>query len=117
MATYTLNKDAVKHAQKLIDEGKVDLDTAWSEEKPSAADGNAEIERHGYAAYGLWFLAVEPDASEDTKERYHFPYGDFSKVSRQGLIHAEQRAAQNDHDDVAKAAKQLLEHLDAQRSD
>jgi hypothetical protein len=117
MPTYRLNDAAVRHARQLIDDGSVDVDTGWSEGKPTADEGTAEIEKHGYDAYGRWFLGIEPEASEDTKERYHFPIGDFSKVYRQGLVHAEQRAAQNDHDDVAKAAKRLLERLDAKQSD
>ena len=112
MPSYRLNDAAVRHARKLIDDGSVDVETGWSEGKPSPDEGTAEIDAHGYDAYGLWFLGIEPDASEETKERYHFPIGDFTKVYRQGLVHAEQRAAQNDHDAIAKAARQLLEHLD-----
>jgi hypothetical protein len=113
MATYRLNDAAVRHARTLIDDGSVDADTGWSEGKPTAQEGTAEIDRGGYEAYGLWFLGIEPDAAEDTKERYHFPIGDFTDVYRQGLVHAEQRAAQNDHDAIAKAARELLERLDA----
>jgi hypothetical protein len=112
MPVYRLNDAAVQQARRLIDDGEVDAETGWSEAKPSAEDGNAEIEEHGHEAYGRWFLGIDPDGAEDTKQRYHFPIGDFAKVSRQGLVHAEQRAAQNDHDAIAKAAKQLLEHLD-----
>lgn len=112
MATYRLNDAAVRNARELIDDKKVDTDTEWSKGQPSADDGNAEIEKAGYDAYGRWFLGIDPDASEDTKERYHFPFGDFSTVFREGLIAAESRAAQNDHDTVAKAAKQLLDRLD-----
>ncbi len=112
MARYELNDAAVEHARALIDQGAVDADTAWSDGKPSPEEGSAEIERDGYEAYGRWFLGIDPEASEDSKQRYHFPIGDFSKLHRQGLVHAEQRAAQNDHDEIAKAAKQLLEHLD-----
>jgi hypothetical protein len=112
MPEYRLNQAAVKHARRLIDDGEVDAETGWSEGKPSPGEGTTEIDEHGYDAYGRWFLGIDPDSSEDTKQRYHFPVGDFSKVYRQGLVHAQQRAAQNDHDEIAKAAKQLLEHLD-----
>jgi hypothetical protein len=113
---YRVNEDAVKHARQLIDDGKVDVDTEWSDAAPSADDGNAEIEKHGYDGYGAWHLAVDPDASEETKGRYKFPYGDFTKVNRAALIHVKQRAAQNDHDEVEKAADELLQHLDRKRS-
>ena len=115
MPTYRVNEDAVKQARKLIDDGKVDVDTEWSDAAPSADDGNAEIEAHGYDGYGAWHLAVDPDASEETKGRYKFPYGDFSKVNRAALIHAKQRAAQNDHDAIEKAFDELLQRLDAKR--
>ncbi len=116
MPTYRLNQDAVRQARTLIDDGKVDVDTEWSDAAPSAADGNAEIEKHGYEGYGAWHLAIDPDASEETKGRYKFPYGDFSKVNRAALIHGKQRAAQNDHDAIEKAFDDLLQHLDAKRS-
>ena len=62
----------MKQARKLIDDGAVDVDTEWSDAAPSADDGNAEIEAHGYDGYGAWHLAIDPDASEETKGRYSF---------------------------------------------
>ncbi|MBW8764888.1 MAG: hypothetical protein JF630_01210 [Geodermatophilales bacterium] len=116
MPEYRVNKDAVAQARKLIDAGKFDDATEWSDAAPSADEENAEIERHGYAGYGAWHLAVDPDAGEDTKKRYAFPYGDFSQVNRAALIHAKQRAAQNGHDDIEKVADDLLGSLDQKRS-
>jgi hypothetical protein len=60
-------------------------------------------------------LAIDPDASEETKGRYAFPYGDFSALNRGALIHGKQRAAQNGHDAIEKAADLLLEQLDEKR--
>ena len=115
MPSYPVNEDPVEQARKLIDDGKVDVDTEWSDAAPSADDGNAEIEKHGYEGYASWHLAVDPDAGEETKGRYKFPYGDFSKVNRAALIHGKQRAAQNDHTAVEKAFDELLTHLDDSR--
>ena len=115
MPNYQVNKDAVKQARTLIDDGKVDVETEWSDAAPSADDGNAQIEKHGYEGYAAWHLAVDPDASEETKGRYKFPYGDFSKVNRAALIHGKQRAAQNNHDEIEKAFDGLLTHLDDTR--
>ena len=70
------------------------------------------LEKDGYDAFGEWHLAVDPEASEETKGRYRFPYGDFSRVNRAALIHAKQRATQNDHDAIARAADGLLRRLD-----
>ena len=115
MPTYRVNKDAVAQARKLIDAGKVDVDTEWSDAAPSADDGNAEIEKRGYEGYGAWHLAIDPDADEETKKRYAFPYGDFAKVNRAALIHGKQRASQNGHEAVEKAADRLLQRLDEKR--
>jgi hypothetical protein len=115
--TYEVNKDAVAHARKLIDAGTFDDETEWSDAAPSADDGNAEIEKHGWESYAAWHLAVDRDANEQTKARYRFPYGDFRKVNRAALIHGKQRAAQNDHDAIEKAFDELLQRLDAKRGD
>jgi hypothetical protein len=114
--TYRVNKDGVGQARKLIDAGKVDVDTEWSEAAPSADEENAVIEKHGYDGYGAWHLAIDPEAGEETKKRYAFPYGDFSQVNRAALIHAKQRAAQNDHAEIEKAADELLQKVDEKRS-
>jgi hypothetical protein len=116
MPSYKVNKAGVAQARKLIDQGKYDDTTEWSQAAPSADQENKEIDAHGYDGYGGWHLAVDTDASEETKGRYRFPYGDFEKVNRAGLIHLKQRASQNDHDDIARAADELLEHLDRKRS-
>jgi hypothetical protein len=112
MPNYDVNKSAVKQARSLIDDGKYDTETEWSDAAPSTDEENRVIDKEGYDAFGAWHLAVDPDASEDTKGQYAFPYGDFSKVNRAALIHAKQRAAQNDHDAIEKAADELLQHLD-----
>lgn len=113
MPSYEVNKDAVKQAERLIDAGTVDADTGWGDAAPDADAGNKEIEKEGYDGYGRWFLGIDTEASEETKGRYGFPYGDFSKVNRSALIHAKQRASQNDHAEIEKVASSLLDRLDA----
>jgi hypothetical protein len=117
MPSYRVNKDAVRQARKMIDAGDYDDKTEWSDAAPSTDDGNDVIDKEGYDGYGRWHLAEDPDASEDTKGRFAFPYGDFRKVNRAALIHAKQRAAQNDHDEIEKAADDLLSHLDDERGE
>jgi hypothetical protein len=116
MPRYEVNEAAVEKARRLVDAGTYDDTTEWSQAAPSAARENQEVEENGYDGYGSWHLGVDPDASEETKGRYHFPYGDFSRVNRAALIHAKQRASQNDHEEVARAADDLLERLDRERS-
>jgi hypothetical protein len=114
MTSYKVNEAAVKQARRLIDEGKVDTKTGWGDAAPTAAEGNKVIEREGYDGYGRWHLGIDTEASEETKDRYGFPYGDFKKVNRSALIHAKQRASQNDHKEIEKAAGDLLDRLDRQ---
>lgn len=116
MPEYTLNEAAVEHARELIDGGHVDTGTEWSDAAPSTEDENDMIDKEGYDGFGRWHLGIEKGASEDTKGRYAFPFGDFHKVNRAALIHAKQRASQNDHDELAKAADRLLERLDEKGS-
>ena len=112
MADYRVNEAAMAKARELIDDGKVDTSTEWSDAAPSTQDENAVIDKGGYDAFGEWHLGIDTGASEETKGRFGFPYGDFSRVNRAALVHAKQRAAQNDHDDIAKAADELLQRVD-----
>ena len=111
MAQYELNDKAVRNAERLIRDGKVDSSTEWSDGQPSTDDENEFIDRHGYEAFGEWHLAIDPEAGEETKGRYAFPFGDFSKVHRDGLNSAKQRAAQYEHDEIERAADELLQQL------
>lgn len=112
MADYRVNDEAVTQARKLIDDGQLDTDTDWSDAAPSADDENAVIDAEGYDGFGRWHLGIDTESSEETKGRFGFPYGDFSKVNRAALIHAKQRASQNDHDDILEAADDLLARVD-----
>lgn len=116
MPQYQVNEEGVEKARKLIDDGDVDTTTEWSDAAPSPDEENDVIESHGYDGFGRWHLAIEEGASEETKGRFGFPYGDFRKLNRAALIHAKQRAAQNDHDDIAQAADDLLQRLDDKAS-
>lgn len=112
--TVKLNETALRHARSLVRDGKVVRDErdAWSEHAPSADDENAFIDDDGWTDYGKWYLGVDDDDDRDTKQRYSFPYGDFKKVHRCGVISLESRAGQYDHDDIRDAAKKLLELID-----
>jgi hypothetical protein len=115
MPKYDVNTDAVRHARKLIDAGDYDDETEWSDAAPSTEQANDVLEKKGWDEFSRWHLAVDPDANEETKARFAFPYGDFATVNRAALIHAKQRASQNDHDAIEKAAGELLDRLDAKR--
>jgi hypothetical protein len=104
-----LNERAYDHAKALITDGKVVLDDrdAWSEHRPSAERENEFIDEHGFAEYGRWYLGVDDEYAEDTKSRYKFPYGDFEKVHRCGLLAAESRAGQRKYVDIERAVAHL----------
>jgi hypothetical protein len=109
---YRVNDSGVAKARELIDAHQYVLESSWSDEAPSADEENADIDRHDWDQYGDWHLAIDNEASEDTKDRFGFPYGDFRRVHRSALIAAKVRASQNDHDAIAEAADALLTHLD-----
>ena len=110
----SLNKKAYDYAKKLISENKVVHDDRdeWSEAAPTAARENTFIKNDGYAEYSKWHLGIDADKPDDTKGHYSFPYGDFTKVRRGGVISLESRATQNGHDDIAEATRKLLEEID-----
>jgi hypothetical protein len=102
-------KTAYAHAKQLIGEGKVVLDErdAWSEHQPSAEAENQFIRQHGFDAYAKWYLGIDDEQHEHTKGRHKFPYGDFEKVHRCGVLVAESRAGQYKYTDIENAAAHL----------
>ena len=116
MATE-LNNPAVEQARALVRDGKVVRDERddWSEAAPTADEENAFIEREGWTEYSHWHLGVDRDENPETKQASSFPYGDFRKVHRSGVIAAESRAGQYDHDDIEDALKKLLELIDSDK--
>ena len=75
---------------------------------------NEFIEARGWDEYANWHLGVDDEASEHTKARYKFPYGDFERVHRCGLNAAEVRAARQKYLDIEDAAVRLREMMDKQ---
>jgi hypothetical protein len=114
MATK-LNKKALDNALRLVKDKKIERDTRddWSEHAPSADEENAFIDKNGFREFSQWHLGMDPEASEGTKGSVSFPFGDFKKVHRCAVISLESRAAQYGHSDIQKAAKDLLEKIDA----
>jgi hypothetical protein len=106
-----LNQQAVEHAQNLIKGHQYERNSDRSEAQPSAEEENKFIDDNGWGAFAKWHLAYHTEASEETKSRYKFPFGDFSKVHRSALIAAKQRAGSEDYNEVESAADKLLEKL------
>ena len=116
MASYSVNEPAVVRARKLIDARQYVLRSQWSDVQPSAADGTAYLEKHGWEDYAGWHLGLTDGATEQTKGRYAFVYGDFRRLHRMGIIACHYRAAEWGHKEIELAAHDLLQHLDATRA-
>jgi hypothetical protein len=113
-----LNQRAFGHARTLVADGRFVYDDrdAWSEHQPSAADENRFIHEHGYEEYSRWYLGIDDETRENTKGHYKFPYGDFAKVHRCGLLAAESRAGQRKYFDIELAIAHLHGMLEALHS-
>jgi hypothetical protein len=116
MASYTVNKLAVAHARELIDARQYVLKSEWGDAQPSAADGTGYLEAHSWDDYAAWHLGLTEGATDHTKSRYAFVYGDFRRLHRMGLIACHYRAAEWGHKDIELAAHDLLQYLDKSRS-
>jgi hypothetical protein len=116
MAEYRVNKRGVAKARKLIDAHQYRVRTRWADAQPRAADQNRFLKSNGWPEYGSWYLALAEGASDDTKARYAFVFGDFHRLHRMGLIACYYRAAEWEHTEVMLAAHNLLVYLDKSRT-
>jgi hypothetical protein len=112
MASYSVNERAIAHARRLIDARQYVLDSDWGEVQPRAEDENAFLKGHSWDEYADWYLGLNQDATDETKSRYAFAYGDFRRVHRTGLIACQYRAAEWRHKEIELAAHSLLQLLD-----
>jgi hypothetical protein len=112
--TIELNKPALRHARALVRDGKVVRDGQgdWAEAQPTPDEENSFVERDGWTEYSHWHMGIDKSADRETKDAYSFPFGDFRRVHRSGVIAGEVRAAQFDHTEIRDALKKLLELID-----
>ena len=114
MASYTLNEGAVERARDLIDRTPV---------RPRQRLGRRSAARRGRrtatsnptrgTSTPHWHLGLTDGATDETKARYAFVYGDLRRVHRSGLIACVYRASEWRHKAVELAAHDLLQRLDA----
>jgi hypothetical protein len=93
---YTVNKDAVRHAKRLIDARQYVLRSRWQDVQPRAGEQNAFLKTPCWEKYAAWHLGLTESADEETKARYACHY----------------RAAQWRHKEIELAAHELLQYLD-----
>jgi hypothetical protein len=116
VASYAVNERAVAHARRLIESRQYVLQSEWGEVQPRADDENAFLESHSWDEYAEWHLGLTEGASEETKARYAFVFGDFRRIHRSGIIACHYRAAEWRHKEIELAAHGLLQLLDDTRA-
>jgi len=107
VAGRQLNRSGVNNANARIRAGDINTTSSWSF---SAADGNKLLgpDRDDWSNYGKWHLAVNTNASEETKARYSYPFGKNGNVYRSALIAIRQRAGQQKDTTIFKLPVVLL---------
>ncbi len=113
MASYSVNPRAVERARRLIEARQYVLESDWGDAQPRAAAENAFLESHSWEDYAEWHLGLTEGATDETKARYAFVYGDFRRIHRTGLIACVYRASEWRHKEIELAAHDLLQELDA----
>ena len=112
MAKYEVNPAGVERARSLIEAKQYVLDSDWGEVQPRAEAQNSYLESHSWEKYAEWHLGLTDGATDQTKARYAFVYGDFRRLHRTGLIACVYRASEWRHKDIEVAAHDLLQYLD-----
>ena len=113
VAAYSVNPGAVSHARRLIEGRQYVLESDWGDAQPDAEAENRYLETHDWDDYAAWHLGLTEGATDGTKARYAFVYGDLRRVHRSGLIACVYRASEWRHKEVELAAHDLLQLLDA----
>ena len=112
MASYAINERAVEKARRLIESRQYVLNSEWGEVQPNAEAESRYLASHSWEQYGEWHLGLTEGASDETKARYAFVYGDLRRLHRTGLIACHYRAAEWRHKAIELAAHELLQLLD-----
>jgi hypothetical protein len=113
VASYSVNEPGVAKARALIRARQYVVRSVWGDVQPTADRENRYLQRHSWEEYGSWHLGLTDGASEETKARYAFAFGDFRRLHRSGLIACQYRAAEWRHKEIELIAHDLLQELDA----
>ena len=114
-AKSKLNTKGFDYAKSLVESDNVNKDSDWSF---SAEEGNELLGEDGddWENYAKWFLLENEDASEETKERYKFPFGKDGEIYRSALTAIRQRSSQFGYDDVFEAAGKIIDMIDEEKA-
>lgn len=116
MASYSVNQSGVAKARALIEARRYVVKSRWGDVQPDTEAENRFLDRHSFEEYGGWHLALTDGATEETKGRYAFVFGDFRRLHRSALIACHFRAAEWFHKEIELAAHDLLQLLDERRA-
>ena len=111
MPDFDENDLCIRHARRLIESGRVVLDSDWASARPTAEQREAFLEGHGWEELSAWHLGLDADAGYEDMARYGFPVGDFTRVHRSSLIAAMLEAGRDGHRAVQREADDLLRRL------
>ena len=64
MALYSVNPDAVRQAERLIDSRQYVLDSDWGKIQPKASERNAFLKHHSWEEYARWHLGLTDGAAD-----------------------------------------------------
>ena len=113
MATYLVNPAGLEHAMQLIDARQYVLDSRVGG-RPAQGRAGERLPREALlGGVRRWHLGLTEGATEGTKGRYAFVFGDFRRIHRSGIIACHYRAAEWRHKEIELAAHDLLQRLDA----
>ena len=116
MASYSVNESGRRKAEQLIRRRQYVVRSDWGNSQPTADRENAFLEAHGWPDYAAWHLGLTDGATDKTKGRYAFVFGDFRRLHRSGLIACQYRASEWEHKEIELAAHELLQLLDRTRA-
>jgi hypothetical protein len=113
-AGVRVNVAALDWAATLIAQGHfvADKKGAWRNDHPTRSQENDFAHSHGFPEYSKWYLAVDERHAQNSKARYKFPFGDFQKVHRCGLLAIKSRAREFGYHEIEAAAAKLLAMID-----
>jgi hypothetical protein len=112
VASYAVNERAVEKARRLIEARQYVLESDRGLAQPRAEDENRYLASHSWEEYAEWHLALTEGATDRTKARYAFVYGDLRRLHRIGLIACHYQAARWRHKAIELTAHELLQLLD-----
>lgn len=111
----TLNKKAFEFAKQMIHERKFDDKRGRADAKHAKPSDQQEAEflkKFSWEEFGRWYLGAHYDRPENSRARYEFPIGDFNLIHRSDLLAIQKRAHEDNYDDIANAAQELVDMID-----